>query len=356
MKHKAKLLLREFYARLLWHTGLWRLVDRLSPRRLTILAGHCVAEASCNGALPADMKVDGERLEGWLRALGKRFALVNVQDGWARLLGGDKGPSFVALSMDDGYRDNRTALLPILARTGASATVYLESRPLLERRVSWSHKYFWLLNEGGFDPDRLGRTYLAGCSDVDSAERLRRVLEEGGDLAYLIKRVFKYESPAEERDRVIDEVFVAAGGDESALCERIYMDSDDVLALASAGVELGGHTARHEVQRTLSAEGQAADVNEGRDGLHSLLGHQLGQTFAYPFGRRWDWDEHTVASVREAGFQAAVTTHAGTNLPDADPMRLKRWMIDDDTKLHHLVAEACGGFQLLRRFGLELAE
>ncbi|MFT7676195.1 MAG: peptidoglycan/xylan/chitin deacetylase (PgdA/CDA1 family) [Planctomycetota bacterium] len=347
---------RDLYARMLWHTGLWRLVDRIMPKRLLILAGHCVADKECNGCLPPDMKLDGARLEGWLGKLGRRYRLVSVQDGVAGLAESGQSRSMVALSMDDGYRDNHKALLPILERTGASATVYLESRPLLERKLSWSHKYFWLLAEGGYDADRLGRQYLNLCESTDTAERLRRVLEEGGDLHYQVKRVFKYEAAAEERNVILDKLFTEAGGDEQALCERIYMSSEHALALAAAGVELGGHTARHEVQSTLSAEEQAADVGQGRDELVALLGHHVGHSFAYPFGRRWDWNEDTVRAVGEAGFLAAVTTHAGVNVLGADPMRLKRWMVDDATPFHHLMAEACGGFQLLRRFGLDLSE
>jgi hypothetical protein len=37
-------------------------------------------------------------------------------------------------------------------------------------------------------------------------------------------------------------------------------------------------------------------------------------------------------------------------------MTLKRLMIDEDTQLHFLVTEACGGFDLLRRFGVDLSE
>jgi hypothetical protein len=37
-------------------------------------------------------------------------------------------------------------------------------------------------------------------------------------------------------------------------------------------------------------------------------------------------------------------------------MELARWMVDEQTPLHWLVAEACGGFALLRRLGIELAE
>lgn len=356
MKHKLKLLGRDLYARLLWHTGLWRLVDRVMPKRLLILAGHCVTDKECNGCLPPDMKLDGARLEAWLGKFGRRFRLVSVQDGVAGLADTGQGRSMVALSMDDGYRDNHKALLPILQRTGAGATVYLESRPLLERKLSWSHKYFWLLAEGGYDADRLGRQYLSLCQDTNTSERLRRVLEEGGDLHYQVKRVFKYESASEERNGILDQLFQEAGGSEQELCNRIYMSSEHALALAAEGVELGGHTARHEVQSTLTAEQQASDVEQGRDELTALLGHHLGRTFAYPFGRRWDWNDDTVSAVREAGFLAAVTTHAGVNVLGDDPMRLKRWMVDDATPFHHLLAEACGGFQLLRRFGLDLSE
>ena len=51
MKHALKGWLREAWARGLVHLGLWRLVDRLMPRRMLVLAGHCVAEEASNGGL-----------------------------------------------------------------------------------------------------------------------------------------------------------------------------------------------------------------------------------------------------------------------------------------------------------------
>ena len=62
MKHALKGWLREAWARGLVHLGLWRLVDRLMPRRMLVLAGHCVAEEASNGGLPEDMKVEAARL------------------------------------------------------------------------------------------------------------------------------------------------------------------------------------------------------------------------------------------------------------------------------------------------------
>jgi peptidoglycan/xylan/chitin deacetylase (PgdA/CDA1 family) len=156
---------------------------------------------------------------------------------------------------------------------------------------------------------------------------------------------------------VLDAVFVARGGDEAALVERIYMTWDDARELQASGrFELGGHTVNHPVLATLSPEEQAREVKAGRDSLARELGEQACVTFAYPFGRRWDFDQASQDAVRTAGFSAAVTTHSGANDQGTDPMRLGRWMIDEDTPMHHLVAEACGGFELLRRLGLNLVE
>src|SRR5436189_6137067 len=118
-KHKLKLFARNAWARLLFHTGTHRLIDKLQPRRLTILAGHCV-RAPSSSSLPPDMTIDGGKLEHILAWLKSRYDVVNVGDGVEKIQNG-AGKSLVALSMDDGYADNRTHLLPLLQKVGVSA-------------------------------------------------------------------------------------------------------------------------------------------------------------------------------------------------------------------------------------------
>ena len=86
------------------------------------------------------------------------------------------------------------------------------------------------------------------------------------------------------------------------------------------------------------------------------LGEEAGRTFAYPYGRRWDFDDASMRAAAECGFAAAVTTHAGANEAGCDLYRLARWTIHEGARLHLIAAEACGGFALLRRFGLDLSE
>src|SRR4029079_7947752 len=100
-KHSAKGFLREAWARTLFHTGAHRLVDRLQPRRFTILAGHCVTAPS-NAKLPPDMKIEARKLERILTFLRAHYDVVTVADGLTRLHT-HPPKSLVALTMDDGY-------------------------------------------------------------------------------------------------------------------------------------------------------------------------------------------------------------------------------------------------------------
>jgi peptidoglycan/xylan/chitin deacetylase (PgdA/CDA1 family) len=352
-KHELKLFLRRTYARALFATGLHAVVDRVMPRRMTILFGHCVDEPAVNGFLPPDMKIRGERLERILAWFARRYDMVTIGEGLARLEhDGPAGRSLVALSMDDGYRDNRTALPAILARTGARATVFLETRPLGGGGVNWSHKLFWLLDRGEAI-DLLARRYQELTTDVQTREGLRRALESGGDLVYGVKRVLKYDADPDDRERVMEELFRASGGDEQALCAALYLTWDDARSLADAGVEIGGHTVSHHVLSTLPPERQADEIAGCTDALQRELGSRP-TVFAYPFGRRWDYDAESLAAVRRAGYTAAVNTHAGTNAKRG--LELRRLPIDDGAELFLLAAEACGGFDLLRQFGIDLSE
>jgi peptidoglycan/xylan/chitin deacetylase (PgdA/CDA1 family) len=350
-KHAAKRFLREAWARCLFHTGAHRLVDKVQPRRLTILAGHCV-RAPSNAKLPPDMKIGAEDLERILGWLSRRFDVVTVGEGVERIANGS-GRSLVALSMDDGYVDNRTHLLPLLEKVGVRATVYLESRPLDERVPNWSHKFFACLER--LSPEEFVHRFTELSADTRSSILLNQLVPHGDATVYHVKRMLKYEVPAAERSRVVDLLFAECGGDERALTDSLYMTWDDARALQSAGVELGGHTVNHEILSRLDPAAARAEI----EGSRAALSRELGITprsFAYPFGRRWDWNDDSARIARETGWRSATTTHAGTNAMGEDPFRLKRVMIDENARLHLIAAEACGGFDFLRRFGIDLSE
>lgn len=353
VKHKLKLALREAYARTLFHTGLHRVVNRLMPRRLTILMGHCVDAPAHNAHFPRDMKIGAAKLEAWLRTFQRDYELVTVADGWQRI----QEPralqrSLVALSMDDGYADNRTALLPLLRKLGATATIYLEEFPLEQRRITWTHKLFWTLDRSG--ADAYIRRYGELSSDRATCEKLSAAVREGRQV-YQLKRVLKYEADPADRDRTVDAIFREHSGDERHLAEQMYMSWEQARELEAAGVELGVHTQSHAILARLSADEQRTEIQ----GCQQRLAQRLrapARTLAYPWGRRWDYNADSCAIAAESRFECAVSSHAGTNDARSRRWELRRIAIDEDARLHLLVTEACGGFDLLRRLGIDWSE
>lgn len=340
-RHRLKQVLREVYARVVFHSGAHRLLDRCMPRRLLVLAGHCVATPE-NEVLGPHMRIGGPELERILSWFAARYEVLELGRALERLEQPGK-KSLVALTMDDGYRDNRTQLLPLLQRLRLSATVYLESAPLEERRLNWTHKFSWTV-------ERTGTVRYAQLF------RERTGLPLAGELsAYQLKRVLKYEAPVGERTRIVDALFREQGGDERALCEQLYLDWPQVRELDRGGIEIGAHTHSHEILSRLEPDEARREIESSKQHLERGLGHPL-KSFAYPFGRRWDYHAAAKHGARESGFASATTTHAGTNRAGADRYELRRVMIGEDTRLYLLAAEACGGFDLLRRFGIELGE
>ena len=341
IRHQLKQVLRELYARFLFHSGAHRLLDRWMARRLLVLAGHCVATPE-NASLGPNMRIGAAELERILCWFAARYEVLDLGHALERLEQPGRR-SLVALTMDDGYRDNCTHLLPLLQRLHLSATVYLESAPLEERRPNWTHKFSWTLA-------RTGAQRYAQLFRERSGIALREGLTD-----YQLKRALKYDAPVALRTRIVDELFREQGGDERALCEQLYLDWPRVRELDRAGIEIGAHTHSHEILARLEPAEALREIETSKQHLERGLGHPL-RSFAYPFGRRWDFHAAAKEGARAAGFGSATTTHAGTNRAGADRYELRRVMISEDTRLYRLVAEACGGFDLLRRFGIELAE
>ena len=362
LKHKLKLGLRGAFARLLAYTPLGSLANRLAPPRLLVLFGHCVDDDRYGGVLAPEMCLSRRRFCELLDALEKKHVeFTTLSGGWARLQSGGGGRSLVALTMDDGYRDNVETMAPLLEARGICATVFLESRALDERRVNWTHHLHWLFDELGAEATtralaeagrRLGSDEPAGAVLAGIVEE---VLAAGGDLYYHVKRRLKYDVAPGLRDELLAELFRSSGGDERALAELLYMTWDGARAMRAGGHELGGHTISHAILSTLDAEAQAAEIA----GSSASMARELGSAptvFAYPFGRRWDYDKDSLRAAREAGIELAVNTHAGTNTKEAPPLELRRVSVEENTPLHLVLAEASGGFLLLERLGLKLSE
>jgi peptidoglycan/xylan/chitin deacetylase (PgdA/CDA1 family) len=351
MKHLAKRLLRRSLCAVLHATRLRRAFRR-GRAGVPVLMFHNVGTLPGAEYIPAHMRISEERLDrllGALRAGGD--GTLTVGQMVSALERGECPRDRVVLTFDDGYRDNLERLLPLLRRHGATATVFVQTGPL-HGRVNWLHHYFWVLHRQGAHElgGQLARR-LEGAREAVAA--LRALPEDPVAAEYQLKRVLKYSVAAADRDRLLADIFVAAGGSDAELARRVWLSPEDCRTLDRAGVELGAHTVNHLVLSSLDRETQRAEIAGSLADLQAWLGHAV-PSFAYPYGRSWDYNDDTRALLSELGFRSAITAMPGLNDPSTDRFQLRRIAVGEHDRLGEVLCEVDGVFDWLARRGLNL--
>ena len=105
--------------------------------------------------------------------------------------------------------------------------------------------------------------------------------------------------------------------------------SEDLRQLAASDtVTIGAHTVDHVRLRDRPAGEQRETILDSKRTLEQSIGRPVSH-FAYPFGRRDDFDDRSVDAARAAEFDTACTTVPGTARSTTDPHRLPRRLVMD---------------------------
>ncbi|MFG0318373.1 MAG: polysaccharide deacetylase family protein, partial [Planctomycetota bacterium JB042] len=113
-------------------------------------------------------------------------------------------------------------------------------------------------------------------------------------------------------------------------------------------IEFGAHTIHHEILSRLDRDEKRREIAESTAVLRRHVRAPV-TTFAYPFGRPWDFDEECFELLREEGYDCACAAIDGTNDPGTDRWQLRRLPLNDDIPLADVLAEIDGTLPLFRR-------
>jgi peptidoglycan/xylan/chitin deacetylase (PgdA/CDA1 family) len=303
--------------------------------RLLVLGWH---NAEPTPFFPSGPGVCARGLTRQLRAVRRMGNVVPLEDALAALAEGRPlPPRAVALTFDDGYRDNLETALPVLGRLGLPATFYLVPG-LLDRSVrAWWEVLAWAFSRATvLIVEWRGRRLTAGPGEA-SRRAMLEVSEE-------VKRL-----PRGEREAEIDALIDALRpeGSEAEVAE-LFLDWEGARGLA-AGAAIGSHTMVHAILSEEPAAEQAADLADSRRVLEEGLGVPAA-TLAYPNGTAADYDEGTLDAAAAAGYTGAVTTIDGWNDAGTPRLELRRFVMEPTRGLNGLrpVVRAPGAMAFAR--------
>jgi peptidoglycan/xylan/chitin deacetylase (PgdA/CDA1 family) len=346
LKHKLKMGLKNTLASAGLATGAWRLANRLGSRgRVTILTLHCVGHPKGSDYLPPYMKLSEEHFDFMLATLSRSFEMISLKEALDRLEAGAMGRNAVVLTLDDGYRDNMTHAMPILKKHGVPATIFLEAGAVDRRQLTWIHKFFYIDRQK--DSAYTAEEYARRTQDEELSKRLRKAVLREADMEYAVKRILKYEADRLERDQIFDALFRESGGDERQALDAAYLSWDDVKAMAEdEDISFGCHTVSHPILSSLTREEARLEIREARKLIESNTGLKV-DTFAYPWGRPWDYNDETVEVLKEEGFRCGLALDNRSARPGrCDFFRMSRFAVSFQLDLADIVAQASGLYGL----------
>jgi peptidoglycan/xylan/chitin deacetylase (PgdA/CDA1 family) len=205
---------------------------------------------------------------------------------------------FVAVTFDDGYRDNVEFAMPVLKRHGVPWTVFVT--PGFADRTA----HLWWL-ELGEAIRRLDRIDVAmGAEPLSLPARTTAQKEAAFQRLYWTLR----RGPEERLRVVVQELTDKAGVDGLQLTDDLCLDWQELTALGrEPDVDIGAHTMTHPMLAKHSSEVLRWELAESRAVLEGRLQRPV-RHFAYPVGDPGSAGPREFSAAAEAGFTLAVTT------------------------------------------------
>ncbi len=285
-------------------TGVHRVLRPLVGGVGAILTFHRVLPARSEAFQPNSMiEIETEfldRLIGYLRA--RKLDLVSMDEVHRRLTERDFRRRFVALTFDDGYRDNLECAWPVLRRYEAPFMIYVATS--FPDRLG---ELWWVaLEQVIAKVDRLaiemnGATHFIACGSV--AEK-RAAFDE-------VYWWLRSKNEEEELRRAIRDICARYGVDLAAPCRELCMDWAEIGRMAEDPLcSIGAHTINHVILRKVSAAAARTEMQRSAEILEAALGRKIDH-LAYPYGEERSVGPRDFKIAGELGFKTAVTT-----LPD----------------------------------------
>lgn len=232
----------------------------------------------------------------------------------------------VAITFDDGYRDNLTLAVPLLERLKIPATIFLVPGFLCGQVHAWWERLGWALARSrvpavDFDGRRL---------DLSTTAERRTALET---IEESVKR-----RDHGSRQAAVESVVDALEPEGRYHADELFMDWDGARSLVRAGISIGSHTMRHAILAREQEQSQREDLFESRRLLEYELQTSV-RTLAYPNGQPGDYSCSTISAGQEAGYSHAVTAWGCTSTSETPPYEIRRRMVSAGQAASRLIVD-----------------
>jgi len=219
-------------------------------------------------------------------------------------------PRALAITFDDGYRDNYTMAFPILKAHSIPATIFVTTGYINTNRTFWWDAVEMIVERTA--PELLNQFFKGKFY-------FKPGIPKNNDYVTLLQ--YFNSIPAAERADILEGLIKQ--------CENVTelryqnLSWDEIMEMDKHGVAFGSHTVSHAIASEISKVQLVQEIVESKQVLENRLKKQV-HSFAYPRGAAADYNDEVIQILKDSGYTCAVTNIKGINYAEDDLYRLKR--------------------------------
>jgi peptidoglycan/xylan/chitin deacetylase (PgdA/CDA1 family) len=285
-------LLKETIKSALLGSGTIRAAQFLLPARVMILRYHSVREqpAELDAYISCGITHSSSLFRAQMEYVAQTCHPVTLDEIPEYVTGALPIPKrAVAITFDDGFRDNYEIAAPILERYGLRGAFYIATSSVEGRPLWFVRMRYWTVRGKIARPEFLDASGRCATLTQPEREEFMAQLEQGG---------------------TVHDTFTMTWAQARDLLER--------------GHVIGSHTVHHPNLTKVPRNEMRLEMEESRKCLESELGRPV-RHFSYPNPILTPhWNEETVKASHQAGYSTAVTSNDGYITKGIDILALPR--------------------------------
>jgi peptidoglycan/xylan/chitin deacetylase (PgdA/CDA1 family) len=262
----------------------------LTKSQIAILMYHRV----CPGVGdPFLQSLTPEDFERQISYVSRNFEILGLDALVERLCSSDRRPrKAVAITFDDGYKDNYIFAYPILSKRGIPATVFLTTGYIGTGRLFW-----WDIVGYVAQQTSVRQFTLDGVGTYSFRTRFERTSARFQIIEKLLALPEHEKSVLLQKLLDVSEIHIPPD-----LGKDIILSWSEIKEMAEGSITFGAHTVNHPVLTRIPMEMAEKEIVQSKADIERNLGKKV-TAFSYPNGF---FSEEVIDITKKTGFACAV--------------------------------------------------